>query len=118
SRQREGCVNLQHSPRRTMGVDLQRAVAAGRRPTAGRDKIVDLECERAALLHTTRPVERVKRLGSTEGCEVAAVALFHLALRFASARLQLLRRILVDAKVHTEVRLFDVVPALLDGDPR
>ena len=38
-------------------------------------------------------------------------------LRSGPARLELLRRVLVDAHVHPEVRLLDVVAALLGGDP-
>ena len=115
--QGERPLEFQHCPGRAVGRDRSLAVAAADGPAAGGDEVVELKRERAASLDPAVSEQRLERLLRAEARKVPTVALLGHPFRLGPARLELLRRVLVDADVHPEVRLLDVVAALLGGDP-
>ena len=105
-------MQLEHFPERA---DTPRPHAAPsprrHRPAAGGDEVVELE-RQARGAACTPPWSNSASIASSvpNAREVPPVALFGVASR-PPARVELLRRVLVDAQVHAEERLVDVVAA-------
>ncbi len=108
-------MQLDHFPYRAVRGHRHVCIATIDRRAAGDGKIVELEREGVAPLDATVQGQRLYCLLRSERRKVPSMAFFRGAFDSGFTRLQLFRRVLVDADVHAEVRFLEFVAVLLRG---
>ena len=100
------------------GADRDPSVPSGDGTPARGDQVVELASQYPPPSAATAATERPQVFVGAEAREIVAVPLLDRAPTRRAARRQLLRSVVVDAQVHPEVRLLDVMTGLLSLQPR